>query len=145
MQKCNYKLLNRCNVLKLSIVLGYNKLTKSCKEMFEKSYRARTGSLLKTCESSLFSINKTWIRSNRVTLTLLFSHLLGNDLMQVSQQFIKPQLTDWNGYETLQTPLLYVFVNLMVHNVQEHSQHFDLIDQQKRCINLFHHNLPNRT
>ena len=36
----------------------------------------------------------------------------------------------WNGYDTRQTPLLYVFVGLTVHNVQKHSYHFDcLIDQ----------------
>ena len=33
------------------------------------------------------------------------------------------------GYETRQTPLLYVFVGLKVHNVQKHSFHFDCIDQ----------------
>ena len=41
-----------------------------------------------------------------------------------------------------QTPLLYVFLNLKVHNVQKNSYHFDCIDQQKRCINLFRNNLP---
>ena len=28
---------------------------------------------------------------------------------------------DWNGYETYQTPLLHVFVDLTVYNVQYHS------------------------
>ena len=49
---------------------------------------------------------------------------------------------EWNGYETRQTPLLYVFVDLKVHNVQKNSYHFDCIDQLKRCINLFGNNLP---
>ena len=40
-----------------------------------------------------------------------------------------PQLIEWNGYETRQTPLLYVFVDLKVHNVQKNSYHFDCIDQ----------------
>ena len=31
---------------------------------------------------------------------------------------MEPQLIEWNGYETRQTPLLYVFVDLKVHNVQ---------------------------
>ena len=48
-------------------------------------------------------------------------------LMFYSQ--IKPQLIEWNGYETRQTPLLYVFVDLKVHNVQKNSYHFDCIDQ----------------
>ena len=39
------------------------------------------------------------------------------------------QLIEWNGYETCQTPLLYVFVDLKVHNVQKNSYHFDCIDQ----------------
>ena len=39
------------------------------------------------------------------------------------------QLIEWNGYETRQTPLLYVFVDLKVHNVQKNSYHFDCIDQ----------------
>ena len=38
-------------------------------------------------------------------------------------------LIEWNGYETRQTPLLYVFVDLKVHNVQKNSYHFDCIDQ----------------
>ena len=41
----------------------------------------------------------------------------------------QPQLIEWNGYETRQTPLLYVFVDLKVHNVQKNSYHFDCIDQ----------------
>ena len=41
----------------------------------------------------------------------------------------RPQLIEWNGYETRQTPLLYVFVDLKVHNVQKNSYHFDCIDQ----------------
>ena len=136
-QKSNYyyKLFNSCNVLKLSIVLCYNNFKQELQgSVFKRNLnRARTGSLLKTFESSLFSVNKTWIRSNRVTLTLSFGHLQGNDLMQVSQ-FIKPWLTDWNGYETCQTPLLYVFVNLMVHNVQEHSQHFILLTNRNVAL-----------
>ena len=28
------------------------------------------------------------------------------------------KLIEWNGYETRETPLLYVFVDLTVHNVQ---------------------------
>ena len=40
-----------------------------------------------------------------------------------------PWLIEWNGYETRQTPLLYVFVDLKVHNVQKNSYHFDCIDQ----------------
>ena len=43
--------------------------------------------------------------------------------------YIKAQLIEWNGYETRQTPLLYVFVDLKVHNVQKNSYHFDCIDQ----------------
>ena len=39
------------------------------------------------------------------------------------------KLIEWNGYETHQTPLLYVFVDLKVHNVQKNSYHFDCIDQ----------------
>ena len=42
---------------------------------------------------------------------------------------LKTQLIEWNGYETRQTPLLYVFVDLKVHNVQKNSYHFDCIDQ----------------
>ena len=42
---------------------------------------------------------------------------------------VKPQLIEWNGYETRQTPLLYVFVDLKVHNFQKNSYHFDCIDQ----------------
>ena len=42
---------------------------------------------------------------------------------------VKTQLIEWNGYETHQTPLLYVFVDLKVHNVQKNSYHFDCIDQ----------------
>ena len=38
-------------------------------------------------------------------------------------------VNEWNGYETRQTPLLYVFVDLKVHNVQKNSYHFDCIDQ----------------
>ena len=41
----------------------------------------------------------------------------------------KPELIEWNGYETRQTPLLYVFVDLKVHNVEKNSYHFDCIDQ----------------
>ena len=41
----------------------------------------------------------------------------------------KPYLIEWNGYEIRQTPLLYVFVDLKVHNVQKNSYHFDCIDQ----------------
>ena len=40
-----------------------------------------------------------------------------------------PQLIEWNGYETRQTLLLYVFVDLKVHNVQKNSYYFDYIDQ----------------
>ena len=36
---------------------------------------------------------------------------------------------EWNGYETRQTPLLYVFGDLKVHKVQKNSYHFDCIDQ----------------
>ena len=41
------------------------------------------------------------------------------------------------GYESRNTNLLYVSVDLTVHNIECQSQHFDLIDQQKRPINLF--------
>ena len=43
--------------------------------------------------------------------------------------FVSPTLIEWNGYETRQTPLLYVFVDLKVHNVQKISYHFDCVDQ----------------
>ena len=43
--------------------------------------------------------------------------------------FPNTQLIEWNGSETRQTPLLYVFVDLKVHNVQKNSYHFDCIDQ----------------
>ena len=39
--------------------------------------------------------------------------MVGSMISQLSD--IKAQLIDWNGYET---PLLYVFVGLTVHNVQ---------------------------
>ena len=42
---------------------------------------------------------------------------------------IEAKLIEWNGYETRQTPLLYVFVDPKVHNVQKNSYHFDCIDQ----------------
>ena len=32
-------------------------------------------------------------------------------------------------YQACQTPLLCVFVDLMVHNAQKHSYHFGLADQ----------------
>ena len=51
---------------------------------------------------------------------------------QVSSVVLVLTLTivnEWNGYETRQTPLLYVFVDLKVHNVQKNSYHFDCIDQ----------------
>ena len=48
---------------------------------------------------------------------------------ETSDGELKPQLIEWNGYETRQTPLLYVFVDLKVHNVQKNSYHFDCIDQ----------------
>ena len=32
--------------------------------------------------------------------------------------YVASQLIDWNGYETRQTPLLYVFVDLKVRKVQ---------------------------
>ena len=38
------------------------------------------------------------------------------------------KLIEWNGYETRQTPLLYVFVDLKVHNVQKNSYQSDCID-----------------
>ena len=46
-----------------------------------------------------------------------------------SEYSMPTQLIEWNGYETRQTPLLYVFVDLKVHNVQKNSYHFDCIDQ----------------
>ena len=48
---------------------------------------------------------------------------------QIEMYLLNPQLIEWNGYETRQTPLLYVFVDLKVHNVQKNSYHFDCIDQ----------------
>ena len=42
---------------------------------------------------------------------------------------INQQLMEWNGYEGRQTTLLYVSVNLKVHNVQQHSQQCDRIDK----------------
>ena len=50
-------------------------------------------------------------------------------ILDTKQSFISPSLIEWNGYETRQTPLLYVFVDLKVHNVQKNSYHFDCIDQ----------------
>ena len=44
-------------------------------------------------------------------------------------QLFEAQLIEWNGYETRQTLLLYVFVDLKVHNVQKNPYHFDCIDQ----------------
>ena len=52
-----------------------------------------------------------------------------NALSAADIAFIMSQLIEWNGYETRQTPLLYVFVDLKVHNVQKNSYHFDCIDQ----------------
>ena len=40
-------------------------------------------------------------------------------MLQMNPHLVsKPWLLDWNGYETRQSPLLYVFVDLTVHNVQ---------------------------
>ena len=50
-------------------------------------------------------------------------------LGHLSGRLFQAQLIEWNGYETRQTPLLYVFVDLKVHNVQKNSYHFDCIDQ----------------
>ena len=36
---------------------------------------------------------------------------------------------------------LLAFLDLTVHNVQKHSYHFELNDQQKNCINFFSYNL----
>ena len=36
---------------------------------------------------------------------------------------------------------LLAFLDLTMHNIQEHSYHFELTDQLKHCINLFSHNL----
>ena len=47
----------------------------------------------------------------------------------VTYTCVLSQLIEWNGYETRQTPQLYVFVDLKVHNVQKNSYHFDCIDQ----------------
>ena len=38
-----------------------------------------------------------------------------------SEISVQPQYIDWNGYKTSQTCLLYVFVDLTVHNAQTHS------------------------
>ena len=50
-----------------------------------------------------------------------------------------------NRMEWSRTPLdslvIFVFVDLTVHNVQYHSYNFDLTDQLKRRINLFRYNL----
>ena len=57
----------------------------------------------------------------------------------------QPQLLKWNGSETRQTPLLYVFVSFFGPDHAQRSiaflYHFELTDQQKHCINLFSHNL----
>ena len=37
--------------------------------------------------------------------------------------------------------VLLAFLDLTVHNVKQHSYHFELTDQYKHCINLFSHNL----
>ena len=43
----------------------------------------------------------------------------------------------WNGYDTRQTPLLYVFVGLTVHNVQKNSYHFDCILTNKNVALIY--------
>ena len=50
-------------------------------------------------------------------------------LSRTFRAYIWPELIEWNGYVTRQTPLLYVFVDLKVHNVQKNSYHFDCTDQ----------------
>ena len=44
----------------------------------------------------------------------------------------KSLLIEWNGYETRQTPLLYVFVDLKVHNVQKY--HFIVLTNKNVAL-----------
>ena len=63
-------------------------------------------------------------------MTRVFNDL-GSNLRNVSTTFaVGLRIVNWvECYETRQTPLLYVFVDLKVHNVQKNSYHFDCIDQ----------------
>ena len=51
------------------------------------------------------------------------------DTCRKKAELIQAIVNEWNGYETRQIPLLYVFVDLKVHNVEKNSYHFDCIDQ----------------
>ena len=66
------------------------------------------------------------ISSTEETLQYDDENLRGEKL---KQYLVSTQLIEWNGYETRQTPLLDVFVDLKVHNVQKNSYHVDCIDQ----------------
>ena len=65
-------------------------------------------------------------------------------MLTVEIRCVQSWLIEWNGYETRQTPLLYVFVDLKVHNVQKNSYHFDCIDcivreaiqQSTQCLTI---------
>ena len=69
------------------------------------------------------AIKRSIITSNIFFTLFVISHAAEFVIILISQ------LIEWNGHETRQTPLLYVFVDLKVHNVQKNSYHFDCIDQ----------------
>ena len=69
------------------------------------------------------AIKRSIITSNIFFTLFVISHAAEFVIILISQ------LIEGNGHETRQTPLLYVFVDLKVHNVQKNSYHFDCIDQ----------------
>ena len=74
---------------------------------------------------SLFSSMNLWYDSN----PFRWNKSSEQQIDAWPQCLLLAKLIEWNGYETHQIPLLICFADLKVHNVQEHSYHFDRIDQ----------------